>query len=185
MEADTLRPEVKQIGKVTVLRFSRREFTPERQPSPKRFLRKIRAALVPCQAPEISADQLEKLILDTFGRDYQYHVLISDEKFRIITKDKVAELLAKDDTDKLPYIATYADCDDFSDVLLGSLTRMTWSQGFALGQLWYINPDKGFGHACNLFCDGQKIWLVEPQNDRILEWGSDENYKGYAYMVKF
>jgi hypothetical protein len=76
----------------------------------------------------------------------------------------------------------YNLCDDFSDVLLGQLTRKTWTQGFALGQIWYYT--ESFGHACNLFCDGQKIWIVEPQNDGIYEWGQGD-YHGWAFMVKF
>jgi hypothetical protein len=76
------------------------------------------------------------------------------------------------------------NCDDFSDVLLGCLTKKTWNQGYALGQLWYINEAKGFGHAVNLFVDEQpKIWVVEPQNDGIYEWGEGD-YSGKAYMVK-
>jgi len=175
--------EVKKIGKVTILRFYRRKpYEPERKPSAKRFLRKLRT-LVPCKATEITADKLEDLILETFGDGYAYHVLISDEKFRVITKEQMEQLLAKDDTDSLNYVPTYADCDDFSDVLLGQLTRKTWIQGFAIGQLWYFNPR--FGHAINIFCDGAKIWLVEPQNDRILEWNSEPDYSGKAFMVKF
>jgi len=175
--------EVKKRGKVVIIRFYKREvYQPERKPSVKRFLRKMKATLFPCKAIEITAEQLEDLILKTFGSDYEYHVLISDEKFRIITKDQMQQLLEEDDTDTLPYILTYADCDDFSDVLLGQLTRKTWVQGFAIGQLWYFNPR--FGHAVNLFCDGKKIWIIEPQNDQIVEWGTGD-YSGKAFMVKF
>jgi len=176
--------EVKKKGKVVILRFyKRKQYEPERSPSIKRFLRELRT-LFPCRAKEITADKLEDIILHTFGSDYQYHVLISDERFRTITKEQMEQLLAKDDTDTLPYIPTYADCDDFSDVLLGSLTRKTWQQGFAIGQLWYINIEKNFGHAVNVFCDGEKIWIVEPQNDIILKWGTGD-YSGKAFMVKF
>ena len=42
-----------------------------------------------------------------------------------------------------------------------------------------------FGHAVNLFCDGEKIYVVEPQNDQIIEWCRDQDYCGKAYMVKF
>jgi len=102
--------EVKKRGKVIILRFYRRKpYEPERKPSIKRFLRELRT-LVPCRAEEISADNLEDLILETFGSDYEYHILISDEKFRVITKQQMEQLLAKDDTDSLNYIPTYADC---------------------------------------------------------------------------
>jgi hypothetical protein len=179
-----LRAEVRRRGEVVILRFRREEHRPPRKPSAKRFFRGVKAALAPCQEPEITADQLEDLILKTFGSNYQYHILISDEKFRTISAEAMRKLLAEDDTDTLPYIETYSDCDDYSDVLLGQLTRKTWTQGFALGQLWYINEQKGFGHAVNLFCDGTKIWVVEPQSDLIVEWGTGD-YSGKAFMIKF
>jgi hypothetical protein len=180
-----MRVEIKKRDQVTVIRFLKHDFKPQRKPSSKRFFRGIRA-LFPCQYPTITDQELEDLILKTFGSNYQYYILISDEWFRLIPKDKMEQLLKEDDTDTLPYINVAADCDDFSDVLLGQLTRKTWNQGFAIGQLWYINYEKNFGHAVNLFCDtDKKLWIIEPQNDRIIEWGSDPDYRGSAYMVKF
>jgi len=178
------RVEVKRRGEVTVLRFRRQEYRPERKPSAKRFLLKLRT-LVPCTAETITGDALEDLILKTFGSDYQYHILISDEWFRVITKEQMEQLLKEDDTDALPYVDTVADCDDFSDVLLGQLTRKTWQQGFALGQLWWFCSQ--FGHAQNLACTGDELLIVEPQNDEITTW-SDVKSKypdAKAFMVKF
>jgi len=174
--------EVKKVGEVTIFRlYKRKTYEPERKPSAKRFFRRLRA-LFPCQAEIIKAEELEDLIIRTFGSGYQYYVLISDEWFRVITKEQMEKLLKEDDTDALPYIRVVADCDDFSDVLLGQLTKKTWNQGYAIGQLWYYT--ESFGHAVNLFCDGQKIWVVEPQLDLIVEWGTGY-YRGWAYMVKF
>jgi len=176
--------KVKRRGKIHILRFGKRKpYKPKRKSSVKRFLRRVRA-IIPCTNPEITDDELEDLIIKTFGSNYSYHILLSDEKYRIITKQEVMKLLKEDDTDTLNYKATYADCDDFSDVLLGSLTRKTWVQGFAIGELWYVNIEKLFAHAVNLFCDGSKIWIIEPQNDNIIEWGTG-NYSGKAFMVKF
>jgi len=139
--------EVKKRGKVVILRLKRKVYEPERKPNVRRALRKLRT-FFPCKAEEISADKLEDLILETFG-NYPYHVLMSDEKFRVITKQQMEQLLKEDDTDTLPYIPPeLADCDEFSDVLLGSLTRKTWSQGFCLGQLWYYTPN--YGHALTI-----------------------------------
>lgn len=177
--------EVKKVGKVTVLKFTRHNVNPlkvERRPSLKRAMLKLRA-LFPCRAEVISADRLVELIVKTFGSDYEYYVFVSDGYFRTISRDVMQKLLKEDDTDKLPYIPEYADCDDFVDVLLGQLTRKTWNQGFAIGQLWYYTEE--FAHAVNLFSDGEKIYIVEPQNDRIIEWCSEKFYCGRAYMVKF
>jgi hypothetical protein len=176
---------VKKVGEVTIFRlYKRRPYEPQRKPSAKRFFRRLRA-LIPCQAEIIKAEDLEGLILRTFGSDYQYHVLISDEKFRVITREQMEKLLKEDDTDTLPYISTYGDCDDYSDVLLGQLTRKTWNQGYAIGQIWWYCSE--FGHAQNLFCDGKQIFIVEPQNDDITTWDAIKSqYKdARAYMVKF
>jgi hypothetical protein len=102
--------EVKKVGEVTIFRlYKRKAYEPERKPSAKRFFRRLRA-LFPCQAGIIKAEELEGLITKTFGSDYQYYVLISDEWFRAITKEQMEQLLKEDDTDTLPYIPTYADC---------------------------------------------------------------------------
>jgi len=171
-------------GKVHVLKLiKKQEYQPKRKLSVRRGLKRLRA-FFPCQAPEMTAEHLVDLVLKTFGSDYEYHLLISDEKFRVITKPQMEQLLKEDDTDTLPYIATYADCDDFSDVLIGVLTKKTWVQGFAIGQLWFYTPT--YGHAIDVFCDGVKIYLVEPQNDEISEWPADYKDKGWrAFMVKF
>jgi hypothetical protein len=177
--------EVKKVGEVTIIRlYKRKTYTPQRKPSVKRFFREIRA-LIPCQAEIIKAEDLENLILKTFGDNYQYHILISDEYFRVITKEQMEKLLKEDDTDTLPYINVYADCDDFSDVLLGQLTRKTWTQGYAIGQIWWLCS--AFGHAQNLFTDGKQIFIVEPQNDEITTWDAIKSqYKdACAFMVKF
>jgi len=174
---------VKKVNKVEIIRLERKTYVPERKPSIRRLLRRFRF-LFPCRAEEITADQLEQLILGTFGTDYEYHVLISDEKFRVISREQMEQLLKEDDTDTMPYLEETSDCDDFSDLLLGQLTRKTWTQGYAIGQLWYINEEKNFGHAVNLFCDGKEILIIEPQNDTIHKWGEGD-YSGKAFMVKF
>jgi hypothetical protein len=174
--------EVKRAGKVEIIKLKNKTFMPERKPSVKRFLLELKM-LFPCKAELIASEELENIILKTFGSNYEYHIVISDAVFRVITKEQMEQLLKNDDTDKLPYIPPEVfDCDDFSDVLLGSLTRKTIPQGFAIGQLWYYNDR--FGHAVNLFCDGEKIWVVEPQNDSIIEWGTSD-YSGFAFLVKF
>ena len=172
-------------GKVTVLKFYLHNFrplSPERRIGVKELFKKLRL-LFPCKMRVITADKLEELVIKTFGSDYEYYVFISDYYFRTIDKETMEKLLREDDTNTLPYVAEIADCDDFSDVLLGSLTKKTWTQGFAIGQLWYYT--ERFGHAVNLFCDGEKIYVVEPQNDQIIEWCRDQDYCGKAYMVKF
>jgi len=174
--------DIKKRDEVTIIRFLKHNYKPVRKPSAKRFFREMRA-MFPCRYQTITAEELEDIILKTFGSNYSYYLLISDEWFRTIPKTEMVKLLEKDDTETLNYIDVVADCDDFSDVLLGSLTRKTWNQGFAIGNLWYYTET--FGHAVNLFIDDEKkVWIIEPQNDGIYEWGQGD-YRGWAYMIKF
>jgi len=175
--------EVKKVGRVTILRLEKKKFVVERRPCAKRLWLKLKAFFLP-KAQQITADDLINLIIKTFG-DANYHLLISDDYFYVVSKEQMQQLLKEDDTDQLPYIDTVGDCDDFSDVLLGSLTKKTWTQGLALGQIWWFCSQ--FGHAQNLFCDGSTIYIVEPQNDAIMTW--DDIKKQYpdaqAFMIKF
>jgi hypothetical protein len=177
--------EVRKIDKVTVLMFTRHKIKPlkvEKSLSLERVLLRLRF-LFPCRAEIIKADDLLQLITKTFGSEYEYYIFISDSYFRTISREAMQKLLEEDDTNELPYIEESSDCDDFSDVLLGQLTKKTWTQGYAIGQLWYYTDQ--FGHAVNLFSDGEKIYVVEPQNDGIYEWCENNFYCGKAYLVKF
>ncbi|MHA1664279.1 MAG: hypothetical protein ACTSVW_00385 [Candidatus Njordarchaeales archaeon] len=175
--------KVEKRGNVEILRLKRKKFVPEKRRCVKSLWYKLKAFFLP-RAEEIHADQLINLIIKTFGNE-RYHLLISDEVYRVISKEQMEELLKEDDTDQLPYIIEYADCDDSSDVLLGCLTKKTWSSGIALGQIWWFCSE--FGHAQNLFCDGEKIWIVEPQTDTMMSWADlKKRYPDIkAYMIKF
>jgi len=133
----------------------------------------------------ITADQLSDRIIQTFGSEYRYHILLSDSVYIALDKKYAENLLKGNKVDALPYIAEYGDCDDFADALLGSLTRDHWAFGFAFGELWYYT--RSYGHAINWFFDGSEIWLIEPQTDRIYQWSDilkQEDPQAKAFMVK-
>jgi hypothetical protein len=68
-----------------------------------------------------------------------------------------------DTTDHMLYIAEVFDCDDFAQVLQGTVNRVF--RGIPFGTIWYYGP--GWGHAVNIgYCHRlNRIYLVEPQND--------------------
>ena len=70
-----------------------------------------------------------------------------------------------DNTNHMRYIPEVFDCDDFAQVLQGNVNRVL--RGIPLGTIWYYG--KNWGHAVNIgYCHRQdKIYLVEPQNDRF------------------
>jgi hypothetical protein len=130
----------------------------------------------------VSYRVVEEVIFKTFGTSHQYHVFVSDIAYRLPSVETVKRFLALDDTDSLYYARHFADCDDFAFALQGAQERLFWGRGYAFGVLWYYS--ERFGHAVNFFIDkDRRLWIVEPQNDRILEWCSDQDYCGRAYVV--
>jgi hypothetical protein len=99
--------KVEKKGNVTIIRLRKKEFRPRQKPCFKRFLIRLKSFFI--QEPkEITGDQLINLIIQEFG-DNNYHLLISDDKYRVISKEQMEQLLQDDDTNQLPYISEYAD----------------------------------------------------------------------------
>jgi hypothetical protein len=160
---------VEKKKKVTIIRLTRKNYLTERKFCLSRFLRQIKKFFVSEEEyKEIDWTRVSDIITNTFGND-KYFIAISDEKFRLLPLEKMKKLLQEDDTDQLPYIQIYADCDDFADVLLGVLTKKTWTYGFAIGTIWWFCNE--FGHAQNFFIDDKEnLYIIEPQNDSIMTW---------------
>jgi hypothetical protein len=174
--------DIEKLGKVEIIRLKDKKFKPDRKKCRVGILRRIFKRKKVRSEEIIDSDKILNLIINTFGND-SYHILISDDQFRAITKEQMETLLKSDNSDQFEY-TSWSDCDDFSDLLLGRLTEKTWTQGYAIGQLWYYTPE--YGHALNVFCTGNKILICEPQNDSIFEWPIDWREKGWrAFMVKF
>jgi hypothetical protein len=171
--------DIEKLGKVEIIRLKDKKFKPERKKCRVGILRRIFKRKKVQSEEIIDSDKILNLIISTFGND-SYHILISDEQFRAITKEQMETLLKSDNTDQFEY-TSWSDCDDFSDLLLGRLTEKTWTQGYAIGQLWFYHKTENWGHAINFFCSSEKIWCLEPQNDSIFEFDKT-NWK--AYMVK-
>ncbi|MEM4972734.1 MAG: hypothetical protein QXR87_03320 [Candidatus Hadarchaeales archaeon] len=126
----------------------------------------------PDSFPSATADDVWNSVKSVFGTEWEGMVALLDPSYRLPTDDAVAAFLQVDDTDGFPYIDTWGDCDDFAQVLQGVFERGTWGYGFAFGQIGWWVPETGLGHMQNIYInDARKVKLVEPQNDRIQEWG--------------
>ncbi len=70
-----------------------------------------------------------------------------------------------DKTNLRAYIPEVFDCDDFAQVLQGTVNGTF--PGIAFGTVWYGAKDNSWGHAVNIFYSytDNKAYLVEPQND--------------------
>jgi hypothetical protein len=197
---------VKRVGEVVVVEFFRHRTHPYRPARPAarparaprirglaqglrgllcRALKRVEGAVcreLSFEEPVVDYSVVEDVILKTFGTGYQYHVFVSDVVYALPSVETIKRFLEVDDTDSLYYARHFADCDDFAFVLQGAQERYFWGVGYAFGILWYYT--ERFGHAVNFFIDrDRQLWIVEPQNDSILKWCSNQDYCGYAYVV--
>lgn len=93
-----------------------------------------------------------------------YDLWISDRSYTGYTCHELKRFLRADRTNFRRYIRETFDCDDFAQILQGSVNGMLL--GIPFGTIWY--GGRGWGHAVNIFyCyRHDRICLVEPQNDR-------------------
>ncbi len=97
-----------------------------------------------------------------------YTIHMSDSSYSGYTIHELKEYIDNfDSTDLKVYIPEAFDCDDFSQVLQGSVNG--FFPGIAFGTIWYgpNKPRPDWGHSVNLFYHfrDNKIYLIEPQND--------------------
>lgn len=99
-------------------------------------------------------------------------IYLSDMLYKTTSKEEIERFLAEDDTNYYKYVSEFFDCDDFSYRLHGQLSVPGWSD-LAFGIFWTGLPNGG-GHALNIFIDNEdKVWIVEPQNDKVYELPDD------------
>ena len=90
---------------------------------------------------------------------------ITDRTFKLVDIDHMIEFLKENPVSSRDYAKERHDCDDFSYILQGDVTR--WDSDLAFGLIHGRTPS-GVGHAWNV-CIGtdREIWFIEPQNDMI------------------
>lgn len=91
----------------------------------------------------------------------------SDKYYNLVDINHLKNYLKFNPVDQRQYITESHDCDDFSFILQGDVTR--WDSDLAFGIVWATTP-RGVGHALNV-CVGtdKKIYFVEPQSDQVFE----------------
>jgi hypothetical protein len=186
---------VKRVGEVEIVEMFRHKlypYRPARRAKPRRlqmlrylfcrFLKLFCGSGGSGEEPVVDYSVVEDAILRTFGTGYQYHVFVSDTRYRLPSVDTIKKFLDDDNTDKLGYEPDFSDCDDYAFALQGAQEKYFWGKGYAFGTLWYYN--ERFGHAVNFFVDrDRQLWIVEPQNDSIMRWCGNQVYCGKAYVV--
>lgn len=112
-----------------------------------------------------------------------YALHISDGSYTGYSIWELQEFMKNfDNTDLRVWIPEVFDCDDFSEVLQGSVSA--FFPGIAFGTIWYgpKNPPYNWGHSVNIFYSytDNKVYLVEPQSDVFYSFDTN---KWAAWMV--
>lgn len=121
--------------------------------------------------------EIQALLKEAFGE--KCVLFLVDGKYRIPTLESFQKFLKEDKTDLYKYVPEEMDCDDFSFRLMGQVSYPGWSD-IAFG----IATSQTHAYNCIVCEDGGKnrVYLVEPQNDRI--FSVPENPK-LAYKTTF
>jgi len=115
--------------------------------------------------PNVPAANIVRAIRRDIGTT-GYSLHISDKSYTGYSIWEVYRFVKyHDNTDHMSYISEVFDCDDFAQVLQGNVNRVL--RGIPFGTIWYYGSN--WGHAVNIgYCHRQdKIYLVEPQNDKF------------------
>jgi len=100
-----------------------------------------------------------------------YALHISDGSYTGYSVWELQEFMKNFDSTNLKvWVAETFDCDDFAQVLQGSVNG--FFPGIAFGTIWYGPKDNSWGHAVNIFYSytDNKVYLVEPQSDAFYEF---------------
>jgi len=92
-------------------------------------------------------------------------IALVDENYTSLHFDKLAEIIAIDQSDRQQYEAELFDCDDFALSLLGAMHRDRETAGMPIF-FTGVNTPRG-GHAVLSYYYQGEIYIIEPQNDEI------------------
>lgn len=93
-------------------------------------------------------------------------IRLSDPSYKLVDLTQMQKFLRRNGASERQYVSVSNDCDDFSFILMGDVTR--WDPDLAFGVVWAYSLE-GTYHALNILVDTvQQIWFVEPQTDEIL-----------------
>lgn len=98
-----------------------------------------------------------------------------NEKYSLTNVDNIKKFLSKNYVNWRPYTQTY-DCEKFALQLWANFKKdyPTFALGFAISST----------HAFNFFIDEKKkIWLIEPQTDKVFEYPSESKYKPRMILI--
>jgi hypothetical protein len=132
--------------------------------------------------PNVPHVNVANAIKAAFGNT-GYYCFLSDSSYTGYTLYELWRYLKySEHTDLIPYMSQIFDCDDFAQVLQGSINRVF--KGIPFGTLWFYHKTQNWGHAINIFYSYQhnKIVCIEPQNDGMF-WFNQNTWRAYLVVV--
>lgn len=104
---------------------------------------------------------------------------ITDRTFKLVDIDHIEEYLLENPVSERSYVNEWHDCDDFSYILQGDVTR--WDSDLAFGIIHGRTPSGG-SHAWNVCISTDKeIYFIEPQTDRV--WKPESFWKIWLLVM--
>jgi len=103
-------------------------------------------------------------------------IYVLDENYNLTNTENLKKFLKKDKINWILYQKEKHDCDDFAIKLWAKFKKLypNFAFGFAIS----------YSHAFNVFIDDKlKIWIVEPQTDKIFRYTSKIQSKYKLRMV--
>ena len=104
---------------------------------------------------------------------------LTDRTFKLVDINYLKGFLKENSVSERKYITEQHDCDDFSYILQGDITR--WDPDLAFGII-HGKTLEGYAHAWNICIGTDKcVWFIEPQTDRV--WRPREDYKIWLVVM--
>lgn len=132
--------------------------------------------------PDVPNTNVANAINAAFGNT-GYHAFLSDSSYTGYTFNELSRYLKySEHTDLIPYLSQIFDCDDFAQVMQGSINKVF--KGIPFGTLWFYHKTEGWGHAINIFYSYQHnaIICVEPQNDSMF-WFNKNAWRAHLVII--
>ena len=117
---------------------------------------------VPDKKIKVSLTEVRDLLKNQLPETEKAKFYMADCDYWLIEKEEMERFLREEKSNLFKYVKERMDCDDFSFRLMGMVSAPGWSD-IAFFIVW------GDGHAYNAFVDDKKkVYIIEPQNDRII-----------------
>jgi hypothetical protein len=115
----------------------------------------------------VTAQEVRTILENNTGIELKTSFNNADASYKRVDIDNLKLFVAKNNLSKLVYEKEILDCDDFSFILQGDVSR--YDSDLAFGIVWGVTP-QGQGHSWN-WCIGTEgeLWFIDPQQNRVFK----------------